>query len=217
MEDHEKEELERIYKAIRIEREMALNIAMAKLENAAKMSRYKEDRYNIFGTITSRIKTFDSTVEKCQRRGYQLSSDSICKNVLDIAGIRIVTPFRDDIYSVVEILHHIPGLFIGDEKDYVSSPKENGYSSYHLQTQLEISNAINGGTKLVPVEIQVRDKAMDLWATTEHIVKYKNLTASPKAAEHYRNIAELLRRVDELAVELRDFGRIDASADEKKE
>jgi putative GTP pyrophosphokinase len=214
MEDHEKmKELERDFKIIRVEREMALNIAIARLENAVKICN-REGRYNIFGTITSRIKTFESVIEKCQRRGYGLSIDDIRKKVLDIAGIRIVTPFRDDTYSVVEILHHIPGFYIIDEKDYVFSPKENGYSSYHLQTQLEISSSVNGETKLVPVEIQVRDKAMDLWATTEHIVKYKNLAASPNASEHYKRIAELLRKVDELAIELRDFGRIDIPTDE---
>ncbi len=211
MEDHEKmKELELDFKALRVEREMALNIALAKLENAAKSCEQNNSGYNLFSAIQHRIKSFDSIVEKCTRRGYELSLDSICKNILDIAGIRIITPFRDDVYSVVNILRHIPGIFILEEKDYVTSPKENGYTSYHLQAQLEVFK-IGNGTKLVPVEIQVRDKAMDLWATTEHIVKYKNSVASPDAAKHYKRIAELLTKVDELAIELRDFGRIDSS------
>ncbi len=210
MEDRKKmKELESSFKALRVEREMALNIALAKLENVAKSCGKVNDGYNMFSTIQHRIKTFDSTVEKCTRRGYELSIDSICKNVLDIAGIRIITPFRDDVYSVVDILHHIPGVFTLEEKDYIASPKENGYASYHMQIQLEVFE-INNGTKLVPVEVQIRDKAMDLWATTEHIVKYKNSVASPDAVKHYKRIAELLTKVDELAIELRDFGRVDS-------
>ena len=144
-------------------------------------------------------------MEKCKRRGYDTTIESIKANVLDVAGIRIITPFQDDIADVVEILHHVPGFNVEYEKDYVTTPKANGYRSYHMRIRVETYDPITGGTKLVPIEIQVRDKAMDLWATVEHIVKYKNDDPSPEVDERFKHIADILIKFDEMAIKLRDF------------
>lgn len=184
--------------------EAALRITTARIKNIMEAYDRSLER-NPFDAIESRIKTFESVDEKCHRKGYDLTIDAIKKNVLDVAGIRIITPFRDDIFTVAEMLHHIPGINIDDEKDYVSNPKPNGYSSYHLHVRVEIYSPLTNSSKLIPIEIQLRDKAMDMWATIEHIVRYKNDDPSPEATERFKRIADILVQFDEMAMELRDF------------
>lgn len=191
----------------------ALDITKARIEHAKRELDYSSERCPI-DAIHGRIKKFDSLMEKCKRKGYTPDIEIIKKNVLDIAGIRIITPFRDDIFEVVKILHGIPGLNIEDEKDYVTNPKENGYSSYHMHVRVEVSDQITGGTKLVTVEIQIRDKAMDLWASIEHIIRYKNDNPDPRVEKRFRSIADSLVRFDELAIELRDFDPDDEPEEE---
>ncbi len=186
----------------------AIDFVLPKLRSA-KRAFEKNSRRNLICSIDSRIKTFESTIEKCKRRGYDISIDSIKQNVLDVGGIRIVTPFRDDIFKVVDILHHIPGINVSKEKDYVTTPKDNGYSSYHMQCLVEVYSPDSGGTRLVPVEIQIRDKGMDLWATVEHIIYYKNAVSHDKVGIKFKHIAEVLRQFDDLAIELRDLTKTD--------
>ena len=182
----------------------ALGFVIPKLESA-KRAVEKTFGRNLICSIDSRIKTFESTIEKCKRRGYDISIESIKQNVLDVGGIRIVTPFRDDIFKVVDIIHHIPGINITKEKDYVTNPKANGYSSYHLQCLVEVYLPFSGGTQLVPIEIQIRDKAMDLWATVEHIIYYKNDEDNYETEEsEFAQAAEILRRFDGFAIKHRD-------------
>ena len=193
------------FEEYRIECESALDVNLARINSVKKIAK-RSGKRNFFGTIEGRIKTFESVIEKCERKGYALDIESVKRNVLDVAGIRIITPFRDDIFNVVEALRHIPGINISDEKDYVTSPKPNGYSSYHIHAQVEIYSPITGGSKLVPIEIQIRDKAMDLWASVEHVVKYKNDNPSPEVGDRFKEIAEILYKFDDMAIELRDFG-----------
>lgn len=195
--------LEAEYDDYASEAEGALDIALSRILNV-KRSLERSDQRSPFDTIESRIKTLDSVIEKCDRKDYKPNMESIKANVLDIAGIRIITPFRDDIYTVVDFLHHIPGLNVANEKDYVKNPKENGYSSYHMTVYVEIYIPIDNSTKLIPIEIQIRDKAMDTWATIEHIIRYKNPTPDPRASERLKRIAEVLDDFDEMAIELRD-------------
>ena len=186
-----------------IECEAALRTTMAKIINVREIIKRSAKR-NPFDSIDDRIKTFKSVKEKAERKGYDLEIETIKQNILDVAGIRIITPFRDDIYDVVEIFHHIPGFNIICEKDYVKKPKENGYASYHIAMLVEIYSPVTGGSKLIPVEVQIRDKAMDLWATIEHIIGYKNHNASPEIGENFKNIAGVLSRFDDMAIALRD-------------
>lgn len=187
--------------------EDAIDFILPKLRSA-KRAFEKNSRRNLICSIDSRIKTLDSTLEKCNRRNYGTSIEDIKQHVLDVGGIRIVTPFRDDVFKVVDILHHIPGINVSNEKNYVTNPKENGYSSYHIQCLVEVYSPLSGGTKLVPVEIQIRDKAMDLWATVEHIVYYKK-NDSDEIGAKFKIIAEVLRQFDDLAIELRDITKTD--------
>lgn len=174
--------------------------ALGSIINLKEFMESSEER-TPFDSIDSRIKSFESVIEKCSRKGYDLNIESIKENIHDILGIRIITPFRDDIETVEKLLRNVPELNVKKRKDYVTVPKENGYSSLHLSA--EVSVLTNNGWESVPIEIQVRDKAMDMWATVEHIVKYKGDT-SPEAEARFKQMADILMQFDEAAMKLRD-------------
>ena len=181
----------------------ALRIAMAEILNVREfMERFGER--SPFDSVDSRLKTFESTINKCSERGYPLNISIIKERVRDIAGIRIVTPFRDDIETVINAIEHIHRINIDQIKDYVAEPKTNGYMSIHLNTQIQIF-VPDKGSRIIPVEIQVRDKAMDLWATVEHVLRYKNDNPSPEVYRQFKAVAEILNEFDRMAMDLRDF------------
>ncbi len=203
-------ELEEAYKEYATECESALRLTLARILNLQEAFNRIFDR-NPFDSVTGRMKEFDSVVEKCKRRGYSIDIDSIKENVRDVAGIRIITPFRDDIYTVADSIERIPGINVVQKKDYVKKPKPNGYSSLHLNVQVEIYSPLYGCSKLIPLEIQIRDKSMDMWATVEHIIKYKNDSPSPGVEERFQKMAKILTDFANMAIELRD---INADTDE---
>lgn len=187
-----------------LECQSALDLAMVRIENARRMIVADPTRYDPFDRIEGRVKTFDSTIKKCGRKGYGLDIKEIKRNIKDIAGIRIITIFRDEIEQVADLIAKIPGMNVVSREDYVDSPKENGYSSLHLEVQVEIYSP-GGGSKLVPIEIQIRDKSMNLWASVEHKVKYKKKNHSPKAEFYFKKMAEILAEFDEVAMQFRDY------------
>ena len=189
--------------------ESAMRIALAEILNVKEFMEQSDER-SPFDSVECRLKTFESTLGKCTERGYAFTIEAIKENIKDIAGIRIVTPFRDDIYTVINAVEQIHRINIDKIKDYVVEPKQNGYSSVHLNTQIQIY-VPNKGSRIVPVEIQVRDKAMDLWATIEHIVGYKNGSPSPEAKRQFKAVSTILRKFDNLAIELRDFKKTEDS------
>ena len=179
----------------------AMRTVMARLENLRQETELSDNR-TPFDSIEWRIKTFDSVVEKCNRKGYELTMESIKKNITDIAGVRVVTPFRDDIYTVEKAIIRQPSMTVMERRDYVEQPKHNGYQSLHLIVFMEIY--FMNTSKAIPVEIQIRDKAMDLWATLDHIIGYKNPNANPDNLEQFKMISEILTNFDTKAIELRD-------------
>ena len=187
-----------------LECQSALDLAMVRIENARRIIMSDPARYDPFDRIEGRIKTFDSVIKKCSRKDCNLSIDDIKRNIRDIAGIRIITIFRDEISQVADLIAKIPGINIVSREDYVDNPKENGYSSLHLDVQVEIYSP-DEGSKLIPIEIQIRDKSMNLWASVEHIVKYKKKDHDPKAADYFKKMAEILKEFDEVAMRLRDY------------
>ena len=158
MEKYLKEEFE----AYAAECKCAMRTVMARLENLRQETEMSGDR-SPFDSLEWRVKTFDSVIEKCNRKGYELTMDSIKNNIKDIAGVRVVTPFRDDIKIVRDAIIRQPSMTVIDERNYVENPKKNGYRSLHLIVFMEIY--FMNSSKAIPVEIQIRDKAMDLWAT----------------------------------------------------
>lgn len=142
--------------------------------------------------ITTRIKSEESVKEKLKRKGYKVNLENALTKLYDLAGIRIICSYIDDVYEVVEMLKKYKDLKVIKEKDYIKNPKPNGYRSYHIVFELSLDLA--GEIKNVFVEIQIRTIAMDFWSNLEHQMKYK------KNIKNYEFIGQELKRcADEIA------------------
>jgi putative GTP pyrophosphokinase len=129
------------------------------------------NEYSPIEFVTGRVKKISSILEKCKR--YDIPLDKIEETMEDIAGIRIMCQFTDDIYDMVEHIRNRDGkdMTIVYEKDYISNPKESGYKSYHVIIKYPVQTAM--GQKNVLAELQIRTLAMNFWATIEHSLNYK--------------------------------------------
>ena len=152
---------------------------------------------NPIETIKTRLKSPESIIEKLNRRGLELSVDSIEKNLNDVAGIRVICPFVDDIYILCDCLLSQDDIKLIRKKDYIENPKPNGYRSLHLIIEVPIFLAEE--KKHMRVEVQLRTIAMDFWASLEHRLRYK------------KNIPQDL--AEQLAFELNQCAQISSTLD----
>lgn len=127
--------------------------------------------YDVISNITYRIKSKSSILNKMKKKHYEMTYKSLIEKVNDVAGVRVICPFKNDISKVVNIIFNIPNTRVVKVKDYLKTPKKGGYSGYHII----LENLVEYEGKYLPikVEIQVRTMAMDFWSTTEHKLKYK--------------------------------------------
>ena len=128
------------------------------------------DRNPITG-IKSRLKTLPSILEKLERRGFPLTIESIEQNLNDVAGVRVICSFVEDVHMLSEALMQQDDIMLIERKDYIRKPKPNGYRSLHLIVSVPIFLAHE--KRYMRVEIQLRTLAMDFWATLEHQLRYK--------------------------------------------
>lgn len=154
--------------------------------------------------IKSRVKTPKSIVEKLKRRGFELSYDSITENLNDVAGIRIICSFVNDIYEVANMLVSQDDVKLLEVKDYIKNPKPNGYRSYHMIVEVPVFMANN---KLnMKVEVQLRTIAMDFWASLEHKIHYKkDLPESEDIVRQLKDCADLITIADLKMQEINEF------------
>lgn len=122
--------------------------------------------------IEYRIKTLDSIVDKLKRNGFEVTIDNIYAHINDVAGIRVICNYLDDIYYLRSLLTRTESFRVIREVDYIAEPKESGYRSLHLIIDVPI--VISEGTLHLPVEVQLRTIAMDMWASLEHELRYKS-------------------------------------------
>ena len=137
----------------------------------------KFDR-NPIESIETRLKKPRSIYEKMNRLGLPISVDAIEKNLNDIAGVRVICSFVDDIYEISRMLERQDDVTIIAIKDYIKAPKENGYRSYHMIVEVPVF--FSSSKKNIRVEVQIRTIAMDCWASIEHELKYKHDIANPE-------------------------------------
>jgi putative GTP pyrophosphokinase len=130
--------------------------------------RYKR---NPIEFIQSRIKTPTSIANKLAKNGCTVSAENIMNNMNDVAGIRVICSFIDDIYAVAEKLISQDDITLINAKDYISHPKPNGYRSLHLIVEVPVFFADH--TRDMRVEVQIRTIAMDFWASLDHQLRYK--------------------------------------------
>ena len=144
--------------------------------------------------VVGRVKTVDSIKEKMKRR--VISFDVIETDMQDIAGIRIVCQFVDDIYKVVDLIHTRADMEVIEERDYVKNAKPSGYRSYHMVISYTVY--LPTGPKKLLAEIQIRTLAMNFWATVEHTLNYKYQGSYPKdISERLKSTAETAYKLDE--------------------
>lgn len=159
---------------------------------------------NPIETIKSRVKTPIAIVEKLKRKKFPLSLASIEENLNDVAGIRVICSFPEDIYKVAELIEKQDDIRIVETKDYIKNPKANGYRSLHLI--LEIPIFLAEGKKLMRVEVQFRTIAMDFWASLEHKLAYKHDIDNQEAiSRELKNCAEVISSVDYRMQEIRNM------------
>ena len=121
--------------------------------------------------IKSRVKTPDSIVKKMKRNGYEVTIENMVEKLSDIAGIRIICSFNQDIYQIADMIARQKDVTVLYVKDYIRKPKPNGYKSYHMVVTIPIY--LTEGPVETKVEIQIRSVAMDFWASLEHKIAYK--------------------------------------------
>lgn len=158
---------------------------------------------NPFETIKSRLKKPMSIIEKMHRKGIPISVESIEQTLNDIAGVRVICSFPDDIYALAAMLVKQDDIKLIEKKDYIAHPKPNGYRSLHLIVEIPIF--LSNCKKYMRVEVQFRTIAMDFWASLEHKLKYKKDIARPEEiAEELEQCAEIISSMDERMQEIRN-------------
>lgn len=150
---------------------------------------------NPIQSIRARIKKPISIIEKLERRGFEVTIENMQEQLTDIAGVRVICSFVEDIYKLAELLISQDDIKVVQIKDYIKEPKINGYRSLHLI--LEIPIFLSTEKKHMKVEVQFRTIAMDFWASLEHQLKYKKKIENPeKIAMELRACADIISEVD---------------------
>ncbi len=132
--------------------------------------------YSPIEQVTGRVKTISSILEKAQKKGIELARFE--EEIDDIAGIRIICQFVEDIYKVADIIRRRSDMRVVNEKDYIENVKKSGYRSYHMIVAYDVETL--KGKKELQVEIQIRTLAMNFWATIEHSLQYKYKSNMPE-------------------------------------
>ncbi|MBQ6012999.1 MAG: GTP pyrophosphokinase family protein [Firmicutes bacterium] len=154
----------------------------------------KYDR-NPIQSIKLRLKSPDSIIDKLSRNSWDISIDSIEKNLNDVAGVRVICSYQADVYELADALLMQDDVELIARKDYIANPKPNGYRSLHLIIAIPIF--LHNRKKMMKVEIQIRTLAMDWWASLEHDMKYKkDLDFSDQILRELHECAELSDAID---------------------
>ena len=159
---------------------------------------------NPISSIKSRIKTPLSIYNKLQRLGYEFTEQNIREQLNDVAGIRVICSFIDDIYAVAHLLAEQDDITIIRIKDYIQNPKPNGYRSYHMIIEIPVFFA--EGKTPIRAEIQIRTIGMDFWASLEHQLRYKkDLGSNEQYALITQKLTECARTITATDNQMQDI------------
>ena len=187
-------DMERQYRQLMFLHEAAIELVTAKLNILKEEFQFSNDRNPISG-ISSRIKSKESIIYKMQKKNLPMTASALLNHVHDIAGIRVVCPFIEDVYYVARMLVKQRDLDVLEVKDYIRQPKANGYRSLHLIVTIQVDFAES--SRKIPVEIQIRTIAMDFWASTEHQLRYKkDREFTAEAQEKLKHCADIMAQAD---------------------
>lgn len=188
--------------------EVMLRYHCAILEMRTKLevlSRDLEARYrrNPIEFIETRLKKPSSIARKLQRFGLEVNVDNMVSRLSDIAGLRVLCAYIDDIYEIARMLARQQDVNVITVKDYIKSPKSNGYRSYHMIVEIPVYFS----DQVLPVrcEIQIRTIAMDFWATLDHDMQYKKqVEDAEEIMRELKECADIIHNTDEKMMRLRE-------------
>ena len=176
------------YKCAIMEIETKLNVLNEETE-------LKFDRQPI-SSIQSRMKSFPGIIKKLKHKSLPVTLGNIETHINDVAGVRVICSFVDDVYALAQALERQDDVEILNVKDYIKNPKENGYRSLHLIVSVPIF--LEKEKRPMKVEIQLRTIAMDSWATLEHQLRYKkSVDFTPEMSAELLECAELSAKLDQ--------------------
>ena len=159
---------------------------------------------NPIETVKSRLKSPESIFDKAIRKGIPLTVESIERNLHDIAGQRVICSFPSDIYMLADALLRQDDVELVERKDYIASPKPNGYRSLHLIVEIPIF--LHNRTRRMKVEVQLRTMSMDWWASLEHKIRYKKgLQESDHVDQELFECAKMSAELDSRMEKLQHF------------
>ncbi|TYB91667.1 MAG: GTP pyrophosphokinase family protein [Kosmotoga sp.] len=165
-----------------------------RLENLNDEIQIEKNR-NLVHEIKTRIKKPRSIAEKLLRKGYELSIESARDNLNDIAGIRVICSFVDDVYTIAGLLLSQDDFYMIQKTDYIRNPKPNGYRSLHIDVEIPVF--LSKQKEWVKAEIQFRTIAMDYWATLEHDLGYKfNGKKTEEITKELKECSDLIAQAD---------------------
>ena len=165
-------------------------------------------QHSPISSISSRRKKPMSILEKLKRYGVEVSLNSIEKNLNDVAGIRVICSFVDDIYRVARMLIQQDDIRLIQVKDYIENPKPNGYRSYHMIVEVPVF--FSNEKRPMRVEIQIRTVAMDFWASLEHKMKYKqDIDNAEEIMAELKECADTISQTDIKMMRIREKIRAD--------
>lgn len=152
-----------------------------------------------------RLKSVNSILDKLRRRDLPFTTRAVKDNLFDVAGIRVICNYRDDVYSVSNYLSAQSDIQVLRVKDYIKNPKQNGYRSLHVIYAVPVF--LSSGAHYTPVEVQFRTIAMDYWASLEHALRYKTDLPDDRLVEHSQTLLDCARSLQNIEVQMQGIHR----------
>ena len=160
--------------------------------------------YELIDRIDTRIKEPKSIIKKMEKKKYKKTYLNLIDKINDVAGMRIICTLKDDIFFIKDLIKEMSDIHVIKEKDYVTNPKESGYSSYHMIVEVPVK--LTQKTVYVKCEIQIRTLAMDFWASFEHKVKYKtDQKVNKKTSKELVACAKMINKFDTKMISLKNI------------
>jgi putative GTP pyrophosphokinase len=184
-----------------------------KLENLNQEFEFRKER-NPIQYIDYRIKSPQSILEKMKRNHLEMSAQSLWNNICDVAGIRVICSYINDIYAIAGMLTRQDDVILLQQKDYIKNPKESGYRSLHLIIETPVF--LSDKKHMVKVEVQIRTIAMDFWASLEHQLRYKaDMDVPDSVRERLKKSAENIYHTDlEMEQIFKEIWKVDEKTEE---
>ena len=212
----EMEELIKGFVDLRCRYQAALTEVKTKLDILNEEFRVRYSR-NPIHHMESRIKDPASVAKKLARKGFSPTPENAVEQLKDIAGIRVVCAYRDDVYTIAKLLTNQDDIRLIRTRDYIKEPKANGYRSLHLIVEIPVF--LSTGKQYLPVEVQIRTIAMDFWASLEHRIRYKVEFQVPEdlnlelfdAAQRIAEVDEDMQRIHDRMVALANSSGVESA------